>query len=124
MSLPPNTIWRKRALHYSVIYLVLACVMVGTRYATRSIYPDLKDLRATRAELTHEKRAALLKIDETTSTAKVRAWAHANGMVPFSRAKKDQANLTAAPANTSAAGGAASTDAAPEPVTPDAPLPD
>ncbi|MDR6218886.1 hypothetical protein [Deinococcus soli (ex Cha et al. 2016)] len=124
MSLPPNTIWRKRALHYSVIYLVLACVMVGTRYATRSIYPDLKDLRATRAELTHEKQAALLKIDETTSTASVRAWAHANGMVPFSRAKKEQVSLTAAPAKTPTVGSATLPDAAPEPLTPDAPLPD
>lgn len=91
-------LWRARALRYTLIYLLLACVLVALRYQTREVYPDLRALRAERAQLAEQKQALELDVQARTSSAVVREWALANDMTPFSRAHKDTAAFDPLPA--------------------------
>lgn len=97
MTAPSPELWRARALRYVLIYLLLACVLVGLRYQSRDIRPDLLALRAERETLTREKQFLELEVQAATSTARVREWAVANGMIPFSRTQKESATFESLP---------------------------
>ena len=90
-------LWRARALRYTLLYLLLACVLVGLRYQTRDVYPDLKELRTERNLLMQQKQALDLEVQKQTSTARVREWALGNGMIPFSNARKESAEFQPLP---------------------------
>jgi len=91
-------LWRARALRYTLIYLLLACVLVGLRYQTRDVRPDLLALREQRETLAQKKLALQLEVQGRTSSARIRDWAIANGMVPFTRSAKETASFAALPA--------------------------
>ncbi|WP_045233528.1 hypothetical protein [Deinococcus pimensis] len=93
-----HDVWRARALRYTLIYLLLALVLVGLRFGARDIRPELLDLREERTILTRDKQALELDVQAATSTARVREWALANGMTPFSRASKATAAFEVLPA--------------------------
>lgn len=83
-----QALWRARALRYVLIYLLLACVLVTLRYQGREVYPNLRQLSATRTELQREQEELSLRVQTLTSEQRIRAWALENGMVPYAQAGK------------------------------------
>lgn len=89
--------WRARALRYTLIFVLLACVLVALRSQTHHIRPDLRDLMGQRVLLQQQKAALELEAQRVTSPGRVRDWALANGMQPFSQAAKNGASFAALP---------------------------
>lgn len=83
-----QALWRARALRYVLIYLLMGCVLVTLRYQTRAVYPELRDLRATRTELQRQQNELSLTVQTLTSEQRVRTWALSSGMVPYAQASK------------------------------------
>ncbi|ADV67722.1 hypothetical protein [Deinococcus maricopensis] len=96
MNTPTDT-WRARALRYTLIYVLLACVLVGLRYQTRDVRPTLNTLNAERVSLQQQRAALELTVQGLTSEPRVRAWALQNGMTPFTRIDKTAAAFKALP---------------------------
>ncbi|AFZ68756.1 hypothetical protein [Deinococcus peraridilitoris] len=92
-----QNLWRARALRYTLIYLLLGGVLVGLRFQTRTLRPELLEVRGQLTMLTQQKQALQLEIQARTSSARVREWALANEMVPFSRARKSSAQFEPLP---------------------------
>lgn len=91
--------WRARALRYTLIYLLLGVALVGLRFQTRDIRPDLLTLNERRDLLTQKKEFLELEVQHLTSGARVREWALARGMTPFSLARsRESAPFSALPA--------------------------
>jgi len=88
-----QALWRARALRYVMIYVLMACVLVVLRYQTQAIYPHLRDLRATRTELQRQQNELSLTVQTLTSEQRIRAWAIADGMVPYAQASKERQKL-------------------------------
>ncbi len=83
-----QALWRARALRYVLIYLLMGCALVTLRYQTRAVYPELRNLRATRTELQRQQNELSLTVQTLTSEQRVRTWALSSGMVPYAQSSK------------------------------------
>jgi hypothetical protein len=96
LDLTFNT-WRGRSVRYVLIYLALSVVLVGTRYATQQIRPDLRAMQDREAALISERDQLQLSVQALHTPQAVREWAFANGMRRFAEARKTTATIAPIP---------------------------
>jgi hypothetical protein len=89
--------WQSRAVRYTALYVVLVCLLLGLRYATRDTYPQLRELRQSVAELQLKRDHLEIEVQTLTTGPRVLAWATAQGMVPYAQARKSSAEIAALP---------------------------
>lgn len=85
--------WRTRAIAYTLAYATLALVLVGIRYGTAPLYPNLSQLQTERQNLEDQKKALRQEVETLISPRFLRAFALSHGMVPFSKAPKRTATF-------------------------------
>ena|GEM_PF-1699942 len=81
--------WRSRAIAYTLCFAVLALALVGQRYLSRDLGPALSELRSYKAGLLEQAKTLTVEAQTLTSPVRVREFALASGMVPFSKAPKE-----------------------------------
>lgn len=89
--------WRSRAIAYTLCFACLALGLVGQRYLTRDLGPTLSELRSYKAGLLEQAKTLTVEAQTLTSPVRVREFALASGMVPFSKAPKEAHTFVALP---------------------------
>jgi hypothetical protein len=80
---------KARTHRFLMIYVALLCVLAATRYVTRETFPTLIGLEQERDQLMDRQSELRREVDSLEGTVRVRAWATANKMVPFSIAPQE-----------------------------------
>ncbi|MDB5045230.1 MAG: hypothetical protein JWQ08_1280 [Deinococcus sp.] len=89
--------WRGRAMRYVLIYLVLAMVLVGVRYATQNVRADLLTAGSREKELIAQRDSLEVQVQALTTPQRVREWAFAQGMRRFAETVKVTADIPTVP---------------------------
>ncbi|ANE44891.1 hypothetical protein [Deinococcus puniceus] len=79
--------WRGRAMRYVLIYLMLALVLVGLRYATQDVRVNLRATTDREAELLTVRDGLEVQVQALTTPQRVREWAFAQSMRRFAEAE-------------------------------------
>lgn len=80
--------WRGRAIRYVAIYLALALALIGARYLTQDIRPELRVVQGREAQLLTKRNDLAVRVQTLESPQRIRDWAFANGMIRFAEAPK------------------------------------
>lgn len=91
---------KARTHKFLFVYVVLLCGLAATRYVTRDTYPNLIQLEQERDRLMDRQAELRREVDSLEGVARVRAWANANGMIPWTIAPHETnvlPSLTEAP---------------------------
>ncbi|MFC5847439.1 hypothetical protein [Deinococcus petrolearius] len=88
--------WQRRTLRYLAIYLALALLLVGARYLTQNVRPDLRAAQKREETLVKERDTLALRVQAATTPQKVQAWALENGMQRFAESRKTTRDLAPA----------------------------
>lgn len=87
--------WQRRTLRYLAIYLALALLLVGARYLTQDVRPDLRAAQDREEVLIKQRDTLALRVQAATTPQKVQAWALENGMQRFAESRKTTRDLGA-----------------------------
>jgi hypothetical protein len=90
--------WQRRTLRYLAIYLALALLLVGARYLSQDVRPDLRAAQLREEELIKERDDLTVRVQAATTPQKVQSWALDNGMQRFAESRKAVRDLGAAAA--------------------------
>lgn len=90
--------WQRRTLRYLAIYLALAVLLVGARYLTQDVRPDLRAAQQREEDLVKARDTLAVRVQAATTPQKVQAWALANGMQRFAESRKTRQSLGPVPA--------------------------
>ena len=90
--------WQARAVRYVSIYLLLALALVGARFATQDVRPNLREAQDREGELLIQRDELEVEVQRLSSKARIRDWAVQNGLRPFAEAPKTTQPLTGVPA--------------------------
>lgn len=103
--------WRGRAMRYVLIYVLLALVLVGVRYATHDVRVNLRAAADREKVLIAQRDALEVQVQALTTPQRIREWAFAQGMRRFAEAEPKlsadipafplPANLTSSPPESS-----------------------
>lgn len=80
--------WRRRALRYLSIYLVLVVALVTVRYLTHTIRPNLRAAQKQATELTMKRDRLQIQIQALTMPQRIQTWASQNNMQRFAEVAK------------------------------------
>ncbi len=80
----------ERIQRFMLFYAALVVILVGVRFVTRDSDQNLLDLQGETVELTEERSKLQFQLDTLESPIRVRRWAFANNMIPFSSASSLQ----------------------------------
>lgn len=89
--------WRGRAMRYVLIYVVLALVLVGVRYATQDVRANLLKVGDREKVLITQRDNLEVQLQMLTTPQRIREWAFAQGMRRFAEAPKVTAAIPALP---------------------------
>ena len=84
---------KARTHKFLFVYVALLCGLAATRYVTRATYPNLIQLEQERDRLMDRQAELRREVDSLEGVARVRAWANANGMIPWTIAPHETNNL-------------------------------
>lgn len=79
--------WRGRAMRYVLIYVLLALVLVGVRYATQDVRVQLRAAADREADLLSLRDDLEIQVQALTTPQRIREWAFAQGMRRFAEAE-------------------------------------
>jgi hypothetical protein len=82
-----------RTHRFLLVYVALLGGLAATRYVTRDTYPNLVRLESERDRLMDRQAELRREVDSLEGVARVRAWATANGMIPWSIAPHETNTL-------------------------------
>ncbi|WP_043802084.1 hypothetical protein [Deinococcus gobiensis] len=88
--------WQRRTLRYLAIYLALALLLVGARYLSQDVRPDLRAAQQREEELIAMRDDLTVRVQAATTPQKVQTWATENGMQRFAESRKAVRDLGAA----------------------------
>ena len=80
----------ERIQRFMLFYAALIVVLVGVRFVTRDSEKNLLDLQGETIELIEQRSKLQFQLDTLESPIRVRRWAFANNMIPFSSASSLQ----------------------------------
>ncbi len=81
---PPSRLMKERVIRYSFYYVALLIALTGVRFVTASHARQLGDLQDQTSQLKRQSAQLHRDISSLESPARVRAWAVAHDMVPYS----------------------------------------
>jgi hypothetical protein len=84
---------KARTHKFLFVYIALLCGLAATRYVTRETYPNLIQLEQERDRLMDRQAELRREVDSLEGVARVRAWANANGMIPWTIAPHETTSL-------------------------------
>ncbi len=84
-------------MRYVMIYLILALVLVGARYATQDVRFNLRTTTDREAELLSVRDDLEVRVQALTTPQRVREWAFAQGMRRFAETVKVTADIPTVP---------------------------
>ncbi|GEM49528.1 hypothetical protein [Deinococcus cellulosilyticus] len=87
--------WQDRAVRYMLVYFILATVLVAWRYIQRDLPTRITELQDQEEQLYDQRSTLSIELQSLTSPVRIREWAVKNGMVPFSKAKKEPTDFEA-----------------------------
>ncbi|THF71938.1 hypothetical protein E7T06_00810 [Deinococcus sp. Arct2-2] len=79
--------WRGRAMRYVLIYMVLALVLVGVRYATHDVRVNLRAAADREKVLIAQRDTLEVQVQTLTTPQRIREWAFTQGMRRFAEAE-------------------------------------
>jgi hypothetical protein len=74
---------KARTHRFLFIYVLLLGGLAATRYVTRDTFPNLIRLEQERDRLMDRQAELRREVDSLEGVARIRAWANANGMIPW-----------------------------------------
>lgn len=80
--------WQRRTLRYLAIYLALALLLVGARYLSQDVRPDLRAAQLREEDLIRQRDDLTVRVQAATTPQKVQTWALENGMQRFAESRK------------------------------------
>lgn len=80
--------WRNRAVRYLLIYLALLVTLVGVRFLTQNVRPELRAAQLREGQLISQRDTLSLEVQSLENLQRVRDWAFANDMRRFAEATK------------------------------------
>ncbi len=86
---PQTRLMKERVIRYSFYYVALLIALTGVRFLTASHARQLGDLQDQASQLERESAQLRRDISSLESPARVRAWAVAHDMVPYSSGNFD-----------------------------------
>jgi cell division protein FtsL len=81
---PQTRLMKERVIRYSFYYVALLIALTGVRFVTASHARHLSDLQDQASQLKRQSAQLHRDISSLESPARVRAWAVAHDMVPYS----------------------------------------
>jgi hypothetical protein len=84
LQLPQPRLMKERVIRYSFYYVALLIALTGVRFVTSSHARQLSDLQDQASQLKRQSAQLHRDISSLESPARVRAWAVAHDMVPYS----------------------------------------
>ncbi len=81
---PQTKLMKERVIRYSFYYVALLIALTGVRFLTASHARQLGDLQAQASQLERQSAQLHRDISSLESPARVRAWAVAHDMIPYS----------------------------------------
>lgn len=89
--------WRGRAMRYVLIYVLLALVLVGVRYATQDVRVNLRAAADREQGLIAQRDSLELQVQALTTPQRIREWAFSQDMRRFAETVKVTADIPAFP---------------------------
>ncbi|MFB9994145.1 hypothetical protein ACFFLM_19490 [Deinococcus oregonensis] len=89
--------WRGRAMRYVLIYVLLALVLVGVRYATHEVRVNLRAAADREKVLIAQRDSLEVQVQALTTPQRIREWAFSQGMRRFAEVNKVTADLPTIP---------------------------